>query len=165
MEGKAKNVNRLFGFIMAFGLVVLAFIHFKWSAETVVLSIVTGIVFFMIPALYWFLTRSSKSLGIIDKSFLQFGENILIEGEAGYLLNDGKITGNLYLTESRLVFKTSDSMQVAFTLNDIAKVRLYRPNYLFSKGIIITVNRRDKRFMVEYPNDWRVIISSLKNVT
>ena len=97
-----------------------------------------------------------------------FGEKdeiLLVEGFAKLIREKGNVSGDLILTNKRIIFYSYAEELLEISLLSITNMAIVKTLQWWQKGLTISTGNEYFRFIVEYAEDWQKVIESQIHIT
>ncbi len=139
----------IYGIIFFFFFFIVGYVTFHLSIkDTLLISTLMGLITLVLNGFIQSrFTKSSKILNAITSS-LKDDEVIKIASPANHIVDDHLISGKLFLTATRLIFKSVDGKEYAWHLTDFTAFKFY-PSIFNAGGEFIVENNQQQKFVFE----------------
>jgi len=133
----------------------------EWMLFSGVIGLLHGLLFVYVMKLTN--RKGSRAIQLLKAELIQ-DETLIVEGPANHI-KKAEGVGKLFLTNSRLIFASpKQNNQVCYPLDMIIGIKLYKIGGVFNKGLMINVEGRVEKFIVDYPKDWLELIKTQRNM-
>lgn len=104
-------------------------------------------------------TRSSKTLNAIT-CLLNDDEDLVMAAPANHIVDDHLISGKLFLTEKRLLFKSVQDKDLSWLLSEFSGIKFY-PSIFNTGGEFIIEHIQEQKlvFEVDEIRKWKKVLS------